>query len=252
MTMTSDTIDLSEGIGDSAIRVGNLEDFIEAAGRQPRSLIILASDEPPSIPEVRRYCLSLGGLRRYDEAGEVRRVKNEPSIPDSTAMSLKALPLHTDGTFLAQPPARFMLTVTSADEGGGGLSTFMPAARILAVAPDWAIEALLTADFLFPRSYDGDLAVSYVGPVLYRGESSLRIRWRSDDIWRPKVIDPRGTHAEKAVDWLHEFLTTSPPLTYSARVGETLLIPNTVMLHGRTSLSDGSHRELLRAWVAEE
>ena len=62
-----------DGVG--AIRVGNLEDFIEAAGRQPRSLVILESDEPPSIPEVRRYCLALGGLRKDDEAGDVRRVQ---------------------------------------------------------------------------------------------------------------------------------------------------------------------------------
>ena len=87
-------------------------------------------------------------------------------------MSLKALPLHSDGTFLARPPARFMLTVTSMDENGGGLSTFMPVARFFAAAPDWAIEALLTADFLFPRSYDGDLTVSYEARCP-GGESSL-------------------------------------------------------------------------------
>jgi hypothetical protein len=239
-----------DGLGDAAIVVDDLEGFIEAAGRHPRRLVILRAATPPPPMELRRYCLALGGLLRYEEDGEVRTVKNDPSIPDSTAMSLRALPLHTDGTFIARPPERFLLSFAAADEGGGGQSVFMPIARILAAAPDWALEALLRADFLFPLSYDGDLTVSHVGPVLYGGRSALRIRWRSDDIWRPKVVDARGTDAAGAVDWLHEFLGKTEPLGYSARTGETLLIPNTTMLHGRTALSDGSHREVLRAWVS--
>ena len=40
------------------------------------------------------------------------------------------------------------------------------------------------------------------------------------------------------------------PVTYAAESGETLLGPNTLMLHGRTSLTPESNREVLRAWVA--
>jgi TfdA family taurine catabolism dioxygenase TauD len=209
---------------------------------------VLRSLTPPSRAELRRYCLALGGILEFDEAAEIRTVRYEPTIRNSTALSLDALPLHSDGTFLERPPARFMLSFTTADPDGGGVSTFMPISYILAAAPDWVIEALLVARFLFPRGYDGDTDV-YVGPVLYHERSSLRIRWRSDHLWRPKVVDAMGVDAQGAVDWLHKYLSTAEALTYAARTGETLLVPNTVLLHGRTRLSPNSPREVLRAWV---
>ncbi len=228
----------------------DLPAFLEEAERQPRRVVILHAKAAPSTSELRRYCLALGGIRQFDAAGEVRTVRNDPSIPDSTAMSLSALALHTDGAFLPQPPARFMLSFSSADGSGGGVSIFMPVARILAAAPDWALEALFAADYRFVRTYDGDLTDSHVGPVLYRTGGAPRIRWRSDDIWRPPVVDAHGTKAEDAVNWLHDYLSQARPLSYAAETGETPLVPNTVMLHGRTSLSHGSAREVLRAWVA--
>jgi alpha-ketoglutarate-dependent taurine dioxygenase len=234
----------------TAVVVEDLPAFLEAAESHPRSLVILRAGEAPSSVELRRYCLALGGLLQFEQDGDVRTVKYDPLIPDSTALSLNALPFHTDGSFLKRPPGRFMLSFSAKDEGGGGVSTFMPVTRVLAAAPEWVLEALFTADYLFVRSYDGDLTVSHVGPVLYREDPVLRIRWRSDNIWRPKVVEPRGTDAEGAVNWLHDFLCTSQPLTFAAETGDTLLVPNTLMLHGRTSLSRNSSREVLRAWVA--
>jgi hypothetical protein len=234
----------------NAVITEDLPAFFEEADRQPHRVIILRAKAAPSASELRRYCLALGGIRQFNGAGEVRTVKNDPSIPDSTAMSLSALALHTDGAFLAQPPAWFMLSFSSADGNGGGVSTFVPIARILAAAPDWALQALFTADYRFVRTYDGDLTDSHVGPVLYQVGGTPRIRWRSDDIWRPPVVDAYGTNAEDAVNWLHDHLSQTQPLTHAAATGQTLLVPNTVMLHGRTCLSPGSAREVLRAWVA--
>jgi hypothetical protein len=241
---------LDHQAGPVPVIVEGLSDFLEAAEQHPLRLIVLRAETAPTSAELRRYCLALGGIRQFERSGDVRTVKYDPSIENSTAMSLNPLPLHTDGSFLEQAPARFMLSFSATDPGGGGISTFMPVSRILAAAPDWALEALFTAEYLFPRTYDGDLTDSYVGPALYRAATAVRIRWRSDDIWRPKVVEPRGTNAEGAVDWLHSFLCNSQPLTYAAEAGETLLVPNTVMLHGRTSLSRGSSREVLRAWLA--
>jgi hypothetical protein len=234
----------------NAVITEDVPAFFEAAERQPRRVIILQARTAPSACELRRYCLALGGIRQFDGAGEVRTVKNNPSIPDSTAMSLSALAPHTDGAFLTHPPTRFMLSFSCADSRGGGVSTFMPISHILAAAPDWALEALFTADYRFVRTYDGDLTDSHVGPVLYQVDGAPRIRWRSDDIWRPPVVDAHGTKAEEAVNWLHDYLSQTQPLSYAAETGQTLLVPNTVMLHGRTALSPGSDREVLRAWVA--
>ncbi|HEY6803076.1 MAG TPA: TauD/TfdA family dioxygenase [Pyrinomonadaceae bacterium] len=235
--------------GQPVIIVETLTDFIETAEQHRRSLIVLRSATPPSSDELRRYCIALGGLLQFEQDGDVRMVKYDPAIPNSTAMSTDALPFHTDGSFLAQPPGRFMLSFSAKDQGGGGVSIFMPISRVLAAAPEWVLEALFSADYLFVKTYDGDLSVSHVGPALYREDSALRIRWRSDDIWRPKVVDARGTDAQGAVDWLHEFLYTAEPLSFAAETGDTVLVPNTLMLHGRTSMSPNSVREVLRAWV---
>lgn len=235
--------------GLTAIVVDELTAFIEAAERHRRSLVVFRSAVPPTSDELRRYCIALGGLLQFEQDGDVRTVKYDPAIPNSTAMSTNALPLHTDGSFLKHPPGRFMLSFSARDQGGGGVSTFMPISRILAAAPEWVLEALFTADYLFVKTYDGDLTDSHVGPVLYREDSTLRIRWRSDDLWRPRVIDPKGTDAKGAVDWLHDFLYSTEPLTFAAETGDTLLVPNTLMLHGRTSMSPESCREVLRAWV---
>jgi Taurine catabolism dioxygenase TauD, TfdA family len=249
--MTYRKLEIATGGRDApAIMVHGLADFIEAAGRFPRRIAILRTGAPVTTGRLRSYCLALGGILEWETAGEIRTVRNDPSIPDSTAMSLRPLPLHSDGSFLPRPPARFMLSFVRVDRGGGGLSTFMPVSEVLAAAPERVLDALLGAEFLFPRGYD-DLTDSYRGPVLYRDGAALNIRWRSDDVWRPRVIDAHGTDATGAVDWLHGFLRDSDPLTYLAEVGDTLLIPNGVLLHGRTGLSPDSDREILRVWVAD-
>lgn len=229
--------------------VDELSTFFEMVARLPRNVIVLRANVPPAFSELRRYCLVLGGILNYEGSEEIRTVKYEPSIPNSTALSTDALPLHTDGSFLEKPPSSFMLSFLAKDQSGGGISTFMPVNRILAAAPDWVINGLASADFLFVRTYDGNLSDSYIGPVLYQKNSSMRIRWRSDNIWRPKVIESRGTRAQEAVNWLHDYLCHTEPFQYAAETGDTLWVPNTLMLHGRTNLSPGSVREVLRAWV---
>jgi alpha-ketoglutarate-dependent taurine dioxygenase len=248
VTVSHREVQLAKDEG-GAVAVDTVADLVRAAARHPDELVVLRGGQPVTPAELGRYCRLLGGVLRYEAAGEIRTVRNDPSIPDSTAMSDRALPMHTDGSFMAVPPEHFMLSVVRDDGGSGGVSLFMPVSEVLAAAPDRVVEALMTADYLFPRTYDGDLTDSYVGPVLTRRDPSLRIRWRSDDLWRPRVVESRGTDAGGAVDWLHEFLGTAEPYGYVAEVGDTLLVPNTVLLHGRTALSAGSPRELLRAWV---
>jgi hypothetical protein len=67
------------------------------------------------------------GLATYQN-GQVTwaRILGHLALADSTAMSLSALALHTNGAFLPQPPARFMLSFSSAD-GSGGVT---PASRL--------------------------------------------------------------------------------------------------------------------------
>ncbi|PWU19910.1 MAG: hypothetical protein C5B50_05620 [Verrucomicrobia bacterium] len=224
--------------------------FFEAAEQSGDALIVLREANPPSIDELKAYCSKLGGICNFEPSADVRTVKYDPTVVNSTAMSLDALPLHTDGSFLKHPPRRFLLSFLSKDADGGGVSTFMPISKILTSAPEWVLQACLNASFRFVKTYDGNLDDSFVGPILEREGGQMRIRWRSDSIWRPKVVAAQGTRAAAAVDWMHDFLSISEPFKYAADTGETLLMSNTSMLHGRTRLSSNSTRVVLRVWLS--
>ncbi len=226
-------------------------EFFEAAMDAPRALIVLRQQIAPSKEEVRRLALVLGGVQNTRAFGEVRSIKYDPDAKKSTALSLREHKPHTDGSFMPTPPARFILSFAQSDPGGGGVSTFIPLSTILAAAPESVLASLYTAECRFARDDDGGFTDAYVGTILSRDERGCpRLRWRYDENVRPAVVNSHGTDAEAAIDWLHEFLLNNEPIKYAAKTGETVLIPNATMLHGRTPLSPDSAREVFRAWIA--
>ena len=62
--------------GCAAVVVDNLPDFVEAAARHPRRLVILRAGTAVPPAELRRYCLALGGILEYDQASESRMSGN--------------------------------------------------------------------------------------------------------------------------------------------------------------------------------
>jgi hypothetical protein len=224
--------------------------FVEKARALTSRVIACQFGSPPSEADVRNWVAALSREPAAADAAVVRVIRHEPAVTDSTALSLDGLTLHTDGAFLPQPPHRFILSCSAADDGGAGASMLVPVSHILSAAPEWAIEALSTASYRFLMTYDGDLSTSFAGPVLSSGaDGQPRIRWRADHIYRPEVIEARGTRAAEAAHWLQDFLESCDPFCYLLRAGELLVIPNGLMVHGRGRLSPGSHRELLRAWI---
>lgn len=192
--------------------------------------------------------LSVGNVQ--PETVTIRAIRYEPTVTDSTALSLDSLAMHTDGAFLAEPPRRFILSCRRADEGGGGVTRLLPVARIMDSAPRWALRALRTAAYRFLMTYDGDLATSFTGPVLYDGlDGAVRIRWRGDHIYRPAPTAPGDAEAAEASEWLYSFLGSSEPATYALRQGELMVVPNEFFVHGRSALSPDSSREIMRVWA---
>jgi hypothetical protein len=232
--------------------VSSIDDLVSFAAAHPRQLVVLREASPPPPDGLRRHARRLGSVVEARGFGELRAIRYEPAVTDSIALSLDALPPHTDGSFLERPPSRFLMSCVRGDQGGGGVSTFYPVDPLMADMPGWVVDALRRADYWFPQSYDGRSGGSaWVGPVLDEDPARRsRIRWRSDALFQPPVVRASGTRADDAVRWLHEHLAVRPPLWWAARPGETLLVPNQVMLHGRTALTPGSRRELLRIWVA--
>jgi hypothetical protein len=224
--------------------------FIDDARELPDRVIVCQFENPPRPEDVQRWVAALSSKPIAPDDVQVRAVRYEPAITDSTALSLDALTLHTDGAFLPEPPSRFILSCSMADEGGAGASMLVPVSHITQVAPGWVIDALSTASYRFLMTYDGDLSTSFVGPVLSPGADGCPfIRWRADHIYRPEVVEDRGTRAAEAAAWLHHFLDSCDPFSFVLQTAELLVIPNGLVLHGRRALSSRSHRELLRAWI---
>ncbi len=225
--------------------------FLEAGMTSPNSIVLLRQDTPLTPDEVRRLALALGGVKNTKAFGEVREISYDPNSTKSTALSLEEHPLHTDASFEEEPPSQFLLSFSQSDHEGGGESVFIKIADILAAAPEEVITALYKADCQFSRDDDGGFTDTYTGHILNRDENGRTwLRWRYDKHVKPIVLNAHGTDAQAAVEWVARFLETHPPIRYSAQSGETLLIPNKSILHGRTELSKDSRRTVYRAWVA--
>lgn len=226
------------------------EDLARVAADDHDSILLASYDPPLTPPQVQVLVADISSSEVRSEEVAVRSVTPTPEIEDSTALSLDRLSSHTDGSFLPTPPPRFLLSCQEADPGGGGVSTFTPVDQIVEAAPDWVLDALSTAEFRFLKTYDGDLQESFVAPVLSRrGDGAWLIRWRGDHIYRPEVVDEAGTRAEEATAWLYDHVKDSSPVMHSLDRGQLALIPNGRFLHGRTALTPGSNRCVLRAWV---
>ena len=140
-----------------------------------------------------------------------------------------------------------MLTFIQSDPSDGGVNTFISTSDIVPLLLEWATEALTKSDYMFTRTSVSDPDDSFAGPVFASGKDGyLQIRW---DTYRPKIIDARGTRAPEVINILQRVLDRCKLTTYSARTGETPLIPNTTAPHGRTPLPDNSPREVFRTWL---
>lgn len=224
--------------------------LIEAVGKMTDQVVVCQFESPLADKDLQALAamLSVGNVR--PETIAIRAIRYEPAVTDSTALSLDSLSMHTDGSFLLEPPRRFILSCRRADEGGGGVSRLLPVSRIVDSAPRWVLRALRTAAYHFLMTYDGDLATSFTGPVLYDGQDGAeRIRWRGDHIYRPAPAVTNDAEAVAAAEWLYSFLGSAESATYALRQGELMVVPNEFFVHGRSQLSPGSSREIMRAWA---
>jgi hypothetical protein len=234
------------------VRRADPAEMLTEAAHHPQSVVVARFERSLTQEEFASHVRGWSTPGTVPGAAMIRVIRNEPTIRDSTALSLAALTPHTDGSFLGLPPPRFVLSCTRSDPDGAGSSTLIPLDAVLAHAPGWVVDALTVADFMFLKTYDGDLRDSYVGPVLWtpgKDPDDVRVRWRADHIYRPQVVHARGTHADKAAAWMQDFCGSCEPATYLLATGEAMFVPNYYVIHGRQALSPASDRELLRAWL---
>lgn len=225
-------------------------EFLETVIGQPAAIVVLRRESAMTKEDVRRLAIILGGVKSCRAFDEIRTIKHVPSAVRSTALGLGKHEFHTDGSFIPEPPSRFILSFRTSDPGGGGVSTFVPVSAILAEAPLDVVMALNEAEYRFARDDDGGFTDVFTGPILSRDVlGNVAFRWRCDDHVRPEVVRSNGTAGTEAVQWVQSFLEIIKPVEYAAQTGEAILIPNRLWLHGRTALSPDSPREVYRAWI---
>ncbi len=183
--------------------------------------------------------------------GNIREIKFTPGQSHSIAESCGAHPLHTDATFSERPLERFALSFRKTDPGQGGVSVIFPIAWILDAIPEAYREALEVSHVAYTRKSEQEGDQTYRGPILSWINASRPVfRWRYDDKVMPVAVDAKGRPIREAVEWVKSFVDRTPPLLYAAQEGDTLMIDNGKVLHGRTKLSPNSSRVAYRAWLA--
>jgi hypothetical protein len=182
--------------------------------------------------------------------GQVRAIANAEGT-HSIAKSLAAHPMHTDGTFMGDPPNHFLLYFMRSDPGGGGVSEFLPVSDLLGELETPHFQALVEHKVRFSRRDDDGRVDSWEGCLLgHDAQGRLAFRWRYDDEVRPHAVE-KSAAAEvgKAIRRVRALIAKLPRLTYPAHQGDLICVPNCTWLHGRTPLTAGSDRLVLRVWI---
>jgi hypothetical protein len=174
---------------------------------------------------------------------QVLRPRTEADAPRnqySGNYGLGEFPLHTDLAHWAMPPRYFMLRCL---RGAPEVSTkVLSVAQIARAAPTGSISKALVR----PRraSSHGLLTVM---PLMMPLQGATGIRWDS------LFLTPMNKAAEEFSDFMKSrpkgFAVTSE-LVFSA-AGDTLIVDNYRMLHGRGKVQEGSTREIERVYMSE-
>lgn len=186
-----------------------------------------------------------------DTFGKIREIKLNENQTHSVAESTGEHALHTDATFSNETLERFILSFVEVDEDDkSGTSVFFPIDWILESIPYKLGRALETSIISYTRNSEKEGNKSYEGPLLtFNKNSNPVFRWRYDDKVKPTIIDNKDQNINEAIEWVKNFIENKEPLSYRAKPGETLIIDNSKILHGRTKLIPGTKRIALRAWI---
>ena len=157
-----------------------------------------------------------------------------------------AFPLHTDMSYVANPPRYVLMLCLAADAGGGGDSVVSDFAKAWDLLSSAHRAELAAAQFSFkrpPNTPEGDaggLPVAHVTP-----EWSMW-RFRLDSMTAPE-------RAWEAVNAFNETLHQLAE-TFVLAPGDLLIVDNHRMAHGRSAFEpspDAAPRHLLRAYAQD-
>ena len=174
-------------------------------------------------------------------------IKYDPLKASQTSrpayFSSDAFPLHTDLSYVVNPPRFLLMLCLVPDAAGGGLTKLSDCQQTWSRLSMSDRTQLGTAQFRFrnpPNTPEGDagvLSVSYSSP-----------QWNIWRFRRDSMIVPDD--ALLAVDHFG-FILEQTAITFGLSAGELLIIDNHRMVHGRTAFDSDSPRHFLRCYAQD-
>ena len=195
-----------------------------------------------------------GGAKDNPTFADIRDIKPQSStLNQSIALSQKAHPPHTDGTFSNQLLTVFMLQCVSPDIKGGGQGIFWNVNHMIDVMPKDIKDFLYTTKVCYSRvQEDGLTHDTYTGYMLFDYLGKPSIRWRFDSVIAPQLLSNASKKQQKdllgCIAWVTNYFATQPPLEISYVAGDIVICNNLQVFHGRRSLK-GNSRHFRRAWL---
>lgn len=187
----------------------------------------------------------VGDTVTYDGEGEkVMELRpDEASDMDRPAFNNRLLfPLHTDMSYVPNPPNYFLLRVAEKEPNIGGTSMFSEASQIVRGLSVKSREILTREKFNFdpPPHYSG--LPNKPAPILELVDGEYHVRFRMDALDRGNAV------VSNALD---EFVDVANACIYRRifELGELCVVDNRKLLHGRTAVARGAIRNIHRVYL---
>jgi hypothetical protein len=185
-------------------------------------------------------------------AGPVLGFEVAPAaVPRSISTSREAFALHTDSATARRPHAYVGLACRVADAGGGGRSLLLGVDDVLGrvAARGGADAASDLRRRAYPLAAPGVAGAAPRRVALVGGPAGApRLRYREEALRAGVAALPRPLAARwaRALALLTTTVEAAAPGVVDLAAGDVLLFDNGRMLHGRTALTQGARRRLVR------
>ncbi len=190
---------------------------------------------------------TLGSVRGiWGKDYEVDHLPEAVKKTDSVSQSFEELPPHTDGTFEIDLPPSILIQCLHSDLEGFGVSTLLDGYKIIEELSKTSLEVLIETRFVFRREEHGKEA-SLLAPIIEHSGNQYQLRYRNDT---KHVLQAPSKEATYALAELVDIISlTNMRQEIQMAAGDILWINNRRMLHGRTTLSGKTRRQIRRFWI---
>lgn len=186
----------------------------------------------------------------YDGGVLIKKIKLEAALENKigrpSARDSRKFLLHTDLSYIENPPSHFLFHCISSDTFAGGQSILVDFDTVLKELSDSSLEELMRPQYSFPVPYYCEgIGDSVTNSVIYKKDGNFYIRYRRDGI---KSSNRKAIIALSELDY---HLNKSTRLL-SIDPNSIVVFDNRRCLHGRTGFIEkiGSNRDMTQVYFS--